>query len=109
MNVNVQEPWFTFIKKGKKTVEGRLNKGRFASLKINDILIFENNGQECKVKIVDINKYNSFKELMEKEGLEKVLPGVESIDKGIKVYRQFYSEEDEKKYGILAISLTTEN
>lgn len=28
--IHVSEPWFTLIKKDDKTVEGRLNKGRFS-------------------------------------------------------------------------------
>lgn len=104
-NMNVQDPWFTFIKDGKKTVEGRLNKGKFAELKINDIVTWINGNRECKTKIRHINKYNSFKEMLEKEGLDKVLPSIESINDGVQVYRKFYTEEDEKTYGVLAIRL----
>lgn len=32
-NINVQNPWFTYIASGEKTVEGRLNTSKFASLK----------------------------------------------------------------------------
>ena len=101
-HMNVQEPWFTFIKNGDKTVEGRLNKGRFAELKVGDIIIWQ---QECQVKISYIKKYDSFKEMLEEEGLDKVLPGIKTIDDGVKVYRKFYTEEDENKFGVLAIGL----
>lgn len=40
--INVQEPWFSLIKKGIKNVEGRLNKGKFCNLKINDTIIWNN-------------------------------------------------------------------
>ena len=33
-NINVQNPWFTYIASGEKTVEGRLNTSKFASLRI---------------------------------------------------------------------------
>jgi hypothetical protein len=32
ISINVQEPYYSFILNGKKTVEGRLNKGKFASI-----------------------------------------------------------------------------
>jgi ASC-1-like (ASCH) protein len=35
--------------------------------------------------------------------LQNVLPGIETIDEGVKIYRNFYSESDEKKYGVVAI------
>lgn len=43
--------------------------------------------------------------MLEKEGLENVLPGVKSIEEGIQVYRRFYDEEKEKKYGVVAIEI----
>ena len=44
--INVSEPWFTYIKKNKKVIEGRLNKGTFSNLKKNDIVKFKNNDDE---------------------------------------------------------------
>lgn len=44
--INVQEPWFTLIKKGIKTVEGRLNKGKFCNLKINDTITWNNSSDD---------------------------------------------------------------
>ena len=40
---NISEPWFSLIKIGLKTVEGRLNKGDFASLTKGDCIKFVNN------------------------------------------------------------------
>jgi len=35
---NVSEPWFSLISLGLKTVEGRKNKGRFATMKPGQII-----------------------------------------------------------------------
>lgn len=35
---HVSEPWFSLILLGLKTVEGRLNKGRFHDMKEGDII-----------------------------------------------------------------------
>jgi WD40 repeat protein len=43
--------------------------------------------------------------MIESEGLERVLPGVSSLKEGVDVYRQFYTEEDEKVYGVVAITI----
>ena len=104
---NISEPWFSLIKVGLKTVEGRLNKGDFMSLNRGDILIITNTElgfmREYKIKITSIHNYKTFSEYLEKEKLEKCLPGIDTIDEGVKVYYKYYSKSDEEKYKIIAI------
>lgn len=99
--VNVAKEWLTEIEKKRKTIEGRLRKGKFASLKRGNMLYF--NDQTLTAEILRVTPYVSFEEYLRVEGLEKTLPGVETIEEGVAVYRQFYSEEDEYLYGVLAI------
>ena len=42
-NKHLSEPWFSLIKLGLKSVEGRLNKGEFSKFKKNDIVVWTNN------------------------------------------------------------------
>lgn len=106
---NLSEPWFSLIKLKKKRVEGRLNKGDFNKIKIGDIIKFTNNdfgfNREFNVKITKIYDYDTFRDYLENEKLEKCLPGIESIEEGIKVYHNFYSVNDENKYKIKAFSI----
>jgi len=44
--INIQEQYLSFILTGKKTVEGRLNKGKFAEIKVGDILEIKNDCRE---------------------------------------------------------------
>lgn len=101
--MGLQDRWLESIKSGKKTVEGRLGLGRSAHLKSGDVIIF-NHDAVCKVKSVE--KYPTFKDLLEKEGIDKVLPGISSVDEGVKVYREFYDEPREKEHGAIAIRLS---
>lgn len=110
----VLEPWFSLISNGVKTVEGRPKKGFFDKLKKNDIVIWTNNmtgkDRKCKTKITDVRYYNTFYDMIDKEGLDNVLPapgvGIKSVSDGVsKVYRQWYSAEIEKKYGVCAIEM----
>lgn len=103
ININVSQPWFTYICKKEKKIEGRLNKGKFSELTKNQIIYFNNNDNICKCKIYNIVKYKSFKEYLEQEGLKRTLPNVKTIKEGINIYRQYYSKDQEDKYGILAI------
>lgn len=101
----VQEPWFSYIKKGFKTVEGHLNKGDFSNMKKGDIVTFTNKGKTVDTLVTDVVHYETFKEMLEEEGLDATLPGKERLDDGIEVYRAFFSEEKEKEHGVLAIKI----
>lgn len=103
VSINVGEPWFEHIVKGKKDVEGRLNRGKFAELERGNQL-FINDGA-IVAKIVRVTPYLSFEEYLRIEGLKRTLPGISTIEEGIAAYRQFYSEEDEHLYGVVAIEL----
>lgn len=103
--INVQNPWFNYIKQGRKKIEGRLNKGKFADLKVNDIVIWENAGQKIRTKLTRIGHYKTFNDMLTNEGLRNVLPDITTLDAGVAVYRQFYSEEKEAMYGVLAIEV----
>lgn len=103
--ISVSNPWFDYIKNKKKKVEGRLNKNVFSQLKKGDIVIFTHNDMKIKTKIKRITKYKSFNDYLMQEGLRATLPNIKTIDEGIAIYRQFYSEEKEREYGVLAIKI----
>jgi len=107
---HVSEPWFSLIKNGVKTVEGRLNKGDFAQMKKGDIVVWysnqpDNDQNMVKTRIVNINHYKSFHEYLKAERLKNTLPVIKTIKDGEKIYYQYFSKNDEKKYGVLAIRM----
>ena len=101
----VSDPWFGYIKSGKKTIEGRKNKGDFKEMEIGDIVKWIHRDDSVLTKIVGKNEYKTFKEYLETEGLSNCLPGIDTIEDGVKVYYKYYTLEDEAKYGVLAIKL----
>lgn len=103
VNFNVKEPYKSFILSGEKTVEGRLNKGKFVDLQIGDILQFEDTWEN--LEIVNLTPYASFKAMLENEGLKHTLPRVTSIEEGIAIYHQFYTPAQEAEFWVLAIEV----
>ncbi len=101
-HMGLREGYLRAIAEGRKKVEGRLYDEKRQAIRPGDTVIFENRLM-CVVK--DVRTYPSFREMLEREGLENVLPGVKDIEEGVKVYRRFYSEEREKKYGVAAIEV----
>jgi len=70
------------------------------------IIVYSSDGKNFqKTKIVAVRYYDSFKDMLSNEDINKILPGVKNIETGIEVYRKFYSEEDEKNFGIAAIEI----
>lgn len=109
MNISIAEKWFDLINNGSKTIEGRLNKEKYKTLKEDDIVILyvKDTNKKIKIKIIKINNYDNFGEMLEKEGLENVLPdpSIKTIKDGINVYRKYYTIDDEEKYGVLALKI----
>jgi len=101
IEITVSDPWFTYIKLGKKTIEGRLNKGKFTEFKKNDLLKIKNENKYIICKIKKIKKYNTFKEYLTMEGLIRTLPKITNLKEGINEYKKFYSNQD-VEYGVLA-------
>ncbi|ONI29469.1 hypothetical protein PRUPE_1G199500 [Prunus persica] len=151
IELHVQEPFFSQLKDGLKTIEGRCALGNcsryddssimhipvrlyewgfllskkkkglgdldhsavlsqyltkeefFRRIDSGSLILFN----KCLLfEVQDIRSYSSFSEMMEAEGLSKVLPGVETIEQGVQIYRKFYTEEKERSNGVLAICVS---
>lgn len=102
----VSEPWFSLIKLGHKTREGRINKTKSASINIGDLVLFTNNElgvfRKFTVEIKNIVYYDDFQSYLENETLEKCLPCIDTIEDGLKVYYKYYTKYEEYEYGIKA-------
>lgn len=108
MITHLSEPWFSLIATGLKTVEGRINKGKFASLAIGDIITFYNddfNHREISVKVTRKTSYPDFKTYLESETLAHTVPGQPTIEHGLSVYYKYYTKEQEQEHGIIAIGI----
>jgi ASC-1-like (ASCH) protein len=105
---HLSEPWFTLISLGLKTVEGRLNKGRFQEMQIGDIIEWHNEDfKERKIltKIIGKEEYKTFEEYLEKEDLNKCLPGIPTMEHGLSVYYKYFTKEKETEFGVIAIRI----
>lgn len=100
--VNVQEPYFTHIKNGTKKVEGRLNKSKFAQMKIGDEILLN---EEIRLEITNKTIYKTFRDMITFEGVKNVIPDAKSVDEAESVYYKFYSKEDEANFGVVAIEV----
>jgi len=101
------EPYFTFVKNGQKTIEIRLQKGKYLLIKPGDHIIVYNKEEtdEFEVEVLDTRKYKTFQELLKNEDIKKVLPDKDNFKDVLKTPYQFYTKEQEKEFGVLAIEI----
>lgn len=101
---------FAMISSGQKTIELRLNDEKRQKIKIGDSIVFSNttNSSEIiSVTVINIYKFESFKELYDVLPLEKCGYEKEEIvyadPKDMEVY---YSIKKQKQYGVLGIEIS---
>jgi ASC-1-like (ASCH) protein len=102
---------------GEKTIEGRLNKGKFADYAIGDRVLLRRDWRDAdgilqdgepaqaRVEIVAIRHYKTFLEMVTSEGYKKVIPDAPDARTAADEYGKYYSSEDQVRYGVLAIEI----
>ena len=104
--VHVAEPWFSLIKSGRKTVEGRIKKPPLSTFRVGDgVEFYSSLSDKVYARITNIVHYPTFMEYLKCEGIECCLPGVSSLEDGVGVYYGFYTKQQELEHGVLAIHI----
>lgn len=100
---------FKMIASGEKTIELRLNDEKRRKLNRKDLITFVNTEDSIKTitaEVIDIYKYKSFKELYTDLPLLKCGYAKEDISNAKpEDMIEYYSEEQQKKYGVLGIEI----
>ncbi len=99
LELDVQEPYLSLIRNGKKVVEGRLGKSKYMELVAGDLIKIN----DLELRILEVNKYPSFREMLIMEGVKNVIPDAKDLDSAVNVYYRFYRKEDESEFGVAAI------
>lgn len=108
----VQEPWFSQIKDGKKTIEARRGKDGQLKESLGRELSLTNGVEEFRVKVVEIKHYDTLDEFIDAE-YANAAPQAKDAKEAKKLYleilskdKQVFSEEAIKeKGGINALKL----
>ena len=108
-SMKLLESPYNKIASGKKIIEIRLFDDKRKNLNVGDVIEFSklpDLKDKIKVKIIDLLRYDSFKNLindfgMEHYGYSKDYP----ITDFLKSVYEIYSKEEEQKYGVLGIKI----
>jgi len=102
---------------GRKTIEGRLNRGKFAHYQVGDIVelrrdirgadgvLRDGERAEARVEVVAVRHYDSFIHMVAAEGYTRVIPSAANAGQAADEYNKYYPAEDQAQYGILAIEV----
>lgn len=108
VEISVQNPWFGMIKSGQKTIEGRLKRGRFAYLKVGDKVKWinkEHPDDGVVTEVMDIKEYDTIKHMIKGSGLHTLLPGVDTEEEALAIYKKYYTEESQAQHKVVAIHI----
>ena len=103
-----KEP-FEKIRSGTKTIESRLFDEKRKLINPGDNILFchaDDEMQHIQTKVIGIFRYSSFKELM--TDFPSTMFGGDSTEELIADIRQFYTEDEERKYGVVGIKIAKE-
>ena len=70
-----------------------------------DVLELYCGDRVCRARIVGVSVYDCFEAYLVGEGLERCLPGVQTVEEGVDVYHQYYTEKEEFLYGVVGIQM----
>lgn len=102
------------IQRGAKTIECRLNRGKFAEFRPGDRIYLRRDTydggrlvkSEPRIALSEVTKvkqFPSFRLMFETIDFQQAVPGAKTVEEAVAVCRQFYTPDEEAKYGTLAI------
>ena len=98
--------YFEKIKNGTKTIECRLYDEKREKMRVGDTIEFsdtKNERHKILSEITALHQFPSFSELLDHFPITSF--GGENKGQFLSALKQFYSDEDEKKYGVVGIEI----
>lgn len=107
-NMQLHPEPFELIESGKKTIELRLLDEKRKLINKEDTIVFTDRATKktLQTKVVNLYKFNSFEELYKSLSLLKCGYTSDNVDKATyKDMEQYYSKEEQDKYGVVGIEV----
>ncbi len=108
MEMKLREPYFSLVRGGRKVYEIRLNDEKRRFLRVGEEIVFVRDPSgDAKIfcEVADLLHFGSFAECFQILPLDKVGFAGETIDFAVGQMHKFYSSDDEKNWGVLAIKV----
>ncbi|USG99556.1 ASCH domain-containing protein [Thermococcus argininiproducens] len=96
----VRDEYLEVIKNGAKKIEVRVAYPQLKNIKPRDKILFNN---EVPAEVVSVKKYETFRQVLREEPLEKIFPDKPSFEQALKRLHNMYPKWKENRYGVIAI------
>lgn len=107
--LHIQTKWYNLIASGKKVLEGRLadKSEGVTDIKLGESILFHTEGHApLRVEVISIDHYPDFTTMLSDGRLERLLPGIDSIEEGVEIYRSFPQYRAlERQYGAVVFGI----
>ena len=103
---HLDEDVFEVVKNGIKKVEVRVNDEKRRKMKIGDEIVFLKRPLENEkifTKITGLKTYINFNELVKDYDIKELYLETFTKDEFVELLGRFYSDEEQEKYGVVAI------
>lgn len=108
--LTLRKEYFSMIKNGLKTIEGRVNTRMFSGMAQGDRITFICGPSRLPCLVKGNRTYASFREMLEQEGVQKCLPNAASLDEAVAVYHRIPGYQDKAhRFGVAAIEIEVIN
>lgn len=100
--------YLNFIRSGIKKVEGRINDKKCQSINVGDQILFNSSGDNNKsiFTVKRRTEYVSIEDMLITEGITNMLPDVEILAEGIKLYHSLGDYKNKEKiFGMVVFEL----
>ncbi len=110
ITLTLSDPWFEYVRQGRKIYEGRrLKMSFFRTLSVGTLIKFKHYNNEgiepFYARVIGILEFNSFQEALEQLPLSEVLPDVATIAEGVSIYEQYVSQRAQKQSGVCMLKI----
>lgn len=104
-----ERPFLKWLCEGTKTAEGRVYRNTCQKMRKGATIVLEDKrrGEWIFGKIKFLHLYNSFRKMLETEGVENMLPFIRpgDIDAGVRIYESFPGSQGVLRVGCVAIGI----
>lgn len=106
--LKLQERFFNYIQNGTKRIELRLYDEKRRAINLGDEIEFlklPDLNDKLKVKVCGLLRYNYFSDLFKDFDINILADKSMSKEELLDVLQEFYTPEEQKKYGVLGIRI----
>lgn len=106
--MKLRPEYFEYINNGTKRIELRLFDEKRESIKLGDTIKFlkePEKTEELQVKVIGLLRYDNFKDLLNDFPIEVLADKSMSKEQLLHILQEFYTLEEQKKYGVLGIRI----